>query len=66
MRKPEVLQVTCLAMPLSDVDVTAVSNAPANPAGTQPVGGLFTIITQKWFALNGLNPLEVWTDYRRL
>ena len=50
----------------SDVDVTAVSNSPVNPAGTQPVGGLFTIITQKWFALNGVNTLEVWTDYRRL
>lgn len=50
----------------SDVDVTAPSNAPSNPAGTQPVGGLFTIISQKWFALNGVNPLEVWTDYRRL
>ncbi|HQX73199.1 MAG TPA: SusD/RagB family nutrient-binding outer membrane lipoprotein, partial [Chitinophagaceae bacterium] len=50
----------------SDVDVTAVSNSPVNPAGTQPVGGLFTIISQKWFALNGVNTLEVWTDYRRL
>ena len=50
----------------SDVDVTAVSNSPVNPAGTQPVGGLFTIISQKWFALNGVNSLEVWTDYRRL
>lgn len=51
----------------SDVDVTAVSNTPANiPTLTPPVGGLFTIISQKWFALNGLNTLEVWTDYRRL
>lgn len=50
----------------SDVDVTAVANTPASAAGTQPVGGLFTIITQKWFALNGVNTLEVWTDYRRL
>lgn len=24
-----------------------------------------TIITQKWVALNGLNPMPVWTDYRR-
>jgi hypothetical protein len=51
----------------SDVDVTAVSNTPANaPTLTPPVGGLFTIISQKWFALNGIDPLEVWTDYRRL
>ncbi|MBK6937745.1 MAG: SusD/RagB family nutrient-binding outer membrane lipoprotein [Chitinophagaceae bacterium] len=50
----------------SDVDAAAVANTPANPAGTQPVGGLFTIISQKWFALNGITPLEVWTDYRRV
>lgn len=25
----------------------------------------FTIISQKWFALNGIAPYEVWTDYRR-
>lgn len=50
----------------ADVDVTAVSNAPANPPGTQPVGGIYTIISQKWFALNGINTLEVWTDYRRI
>ncbi|MFM7672317.1 MAG: SusD/RagB family nutrient-binding outer membrane lipoprotein [Bacteroidota bacterium] len=49
-----------------DVDINAVSNSPVNPAGTQPVGGLFTIISQKWFALNGINTLEVWTDYRRM
>jgi hypothetical protein len=49
------------------VDITAVSNTPANiPTLTPPVGGLFTILSQKWFALNGLNPLEVWTDYRRV
>jgi hypothetical protein len=50
----------------SDVDINAVANSPVNPAGTQPVGGLFTIISQKWFALNGINTLEVWTDYRRM
>ncbi|MFZ1614107.1 MAG: SusD/RagB family nutrient-binding outer membrane lipoprotein, partial [Holophaga sp.] len=50
----------------SDVDVTAPSNAPSSPAGTAPVGGLFTIITQKWFALSTITPLEVWTDYRRV
>jgi hypothetical protein len=31
-----------------------------------PVGGIFTILSQKWFALVALNPLEVWTDYRRV
>ncbi len=28
--------------------------------------GLYTIISQKWFALNGITPYEVWTDYRRV
>jgi Starch-binding associating with outer membrane len=50
----------------SDVDVNAPSNTPAAAPGTQPTGGLFTILTQKWFALSGINPLEVWTDYRRV
>lgn len=36
-----------------DVDYTAVG------------GGLFTIISQKWFALNTFATLEVWSDYRR-
>ncbi len=29
-------------------------------------GGLFTIISQKWFALNTFASLEVWSDYRRV
>ncbi|HEX2683591.1 MAG TPA: SusD/RagB family nutrient-binding outer membrane lipoprotein, partial [Ferruginibacter sp.] len=29
-------------------------------------GGLFTIYTQKWFALNSIAPYEIWTDYRRM
>ncbi len=28
-------------------------------------GGLFTILSQKWFALNSIAPYEIWTDYRR-
>jgi hypothetical protein len=28
-------------------------------------GGLFTILSQKWFALNSVAPYEVWTDFRR-
>jgi hypothetical protein len=44
-----------------DVDITAM------PLGAGlPGGGLFTIISQKWFGLNGLNTLEVWTDWRRV
>lgn len=37
------------------------------PQGTgAPAGGLFTILSQKWFALNGYNSLEIWTDWRRV
>lgn len=28
-------------------------------------GGLYAILSQKWFALNGISTLEIWTDYRR-
>jgi hypothetical protein len=31
-----------------------------------PGGGLYTIIQQKWLAMNAIDPLEVWTDWRRL
>jgi hypothetical protein len=38
----------------------------ADPLGPGlPGGGLYTILSQKWFALNGIAPYEVWTDYRR-
>jgi hypothetical protein len=43
-----------------DVDFNGVSQGPGLPAG-----GMFTILSQKWFALNAIAPLEVWTDYRR-
>jgi hypothetical protein len=45
----------------ADVDY----DAPPLGAGL-PGGGLNTIIQQKWFALNGIAPYEVWTDYRRV
>jgi hypothetical protein len=44
----------------ADVDY----NAPSRFGGAP--GGLFTIISQKWFALNGIAPFEVWSDYRRI
>lgn len=44
-----------------DVDYTSA----ALGAGL-PVGGLYTIISQKWFALNAIAPYEVWSDYRRV
>lgn len=44
-----------------DVDYAGVSQGTGLPAG-----GLFTIISQKWFALNSIATLEVYTDYRRV
>jgi Starch-binding associating with outer membrane len=49
------------------IDVDYNANPTANP-GNSPggySGGMYTIISQKWFALNCLATLEVWTDYRR-
>jgi len=43
-----------------DVDINATALAPGLPDG-----GLFTILSQKMFALNAIAPYEVWTDYRR-
>lgn len=43
-----------------DVDYNGVPQGPGLPAG-----GIFTILSQKWFALNGIAPYEIWTDYRR-
>jgi len=44
-----------------DVDYNGTAQGPGGP-----VGGLFTILSQKWFALNAINPMETWTDYRRV
>lgn len=44
----------------ADVDYNAASRFGG------AAGGLFTIISQKWFALNGFAPFEVWSDYRRV
>ncbi|MGB2704855.1 MAG: SusD/RagB family nutrient-binding outer membrane lipoprotein [Chitinophagaceae bacterium] len=44
-----------------DVEYAGVAQGPG-----APVGGLFTILSQKWFALNAINTLEIWTDYRRV
>jgi hypothetical protein len=41
-----------------DVDYDA---APRNGYS----GGLYTILSQKWFGLNSIAPYEIWTDYRR-
>ena len=43
-----------------DVDYTAAPLATGLPEG-----GLYTILSQKWFALNSIAPYEIWTDYRR-
>lgn len=46
----------------ADVDY----NAAAQPGAGNAKGGIFTIISQKWFALNAIAPFEIWTDYRRV
>lgn len=43
-----------------DVDYDGVPQGPGLPAG-----GIYTILSQKWFAMNGINVLETWTDFRR-
>ncbi|HOV45044.1 MAG: SusD/RagB family nutrient-binding outer membrane lipoprotein [Chitinophagaceae bacterium] len=43
-----------------DVDITAGSLGAGLPGG-----GIYTILSQKWFALNATATLEVWTDFRR-
>lgn len=43
-----------------DVDYNADALDPSLPGG-----GLFTILSQKWFALNGIATYEIWTDFRR-
>ena len=40
-------------------------NGAAQYAGG-PVGGLYTILQQKWFAMNGYATEETWTDWRRV
>ena len=44
-----------------DVDFNGVSQGAGLPAG-----GMYTIISQKWFALNAICPLEIFSDYRRM
>jgi hypothetical protein len=46
----------------ADVDYNAVAGGAV---GNNVDGGLYTIIAQKWFSLNGIAPFEVWSDYRR-
>ena len=44
-----------------DVDYAGGAQYPGGP-----VGGLYTILQQKWFAMNGYASLETWTDWRRV
>lgn len=43
-----------------DVDYTAGPLGPGLPGG-----GLYSILSGKWFALNMIAPYELWTDWRR-
>jgi hypothetical protein len=47
--------------PSADVNYGVTAGIPASG----PQAGLYTIIHQKWYALNAIAPYEVWTDYRR-
>ena len=47
--------------PSADVNYGVTAGIPASG----PQAGLYTIIHQKWYALNSIAPYEVWTDYRR-
>jgi hypothetical protein len=49
----------------ADVDYFASVPGPG-VSPNAPIGGLYTIISQKWLALNAIAPYEVWTDYRRV
>jgi hypothetical protein len=63
-----------VASPVASADTYLSGNAgypevdyDAAPVGAGlPSGGLFTILSQKWFALNGIATFEIWTDYRRV
>ena len=44
-----------------DVDYNGVAQGPGGP-----VGGLYTILQQKWFAMNAISTLETWSDWRRV
>lgn len=48
----------------TDVDFSAAST-PASATANAPGDKNYTILSQKWFALNGFAPFEVWTDWRR-
>ncbi len=48
----------------ADVDITAATT-PTSPTATASGDKNYTIVNQKMFALNGISPFEVWTDWRR-
>ncbi len=48
----------------TDCDITAATT-PASATATATGDKNYTILSQKMFALNGINPLEIWTDWRR-
>ncbi len=47
-----------------DVDFAAAT-APANATANAPGDKNWCILSQKWFALNGIAPFEIFTDWRR-
>ncbi len=64
---------TSAGLTVAQADAYITGNAgyvDVDIAGTILFGGvlpgIYTIISQKWFALNGITPYEVYTDYRRV
>jgi hypothetical protein len=57
---------TWLGLTVAQADKYMADNATYPDVDySAPGGGLFTILSQKWFALNAIAPFEVWSDYRR-
>jgi hypothetical protein len=55
-----------LGLTTADADAYFAANAGYSDTDvTGPAGAIYTIMAQKWFALNAIAPFEVWTDYRR-
>jgi hypothetical protein len=46
-------------------DNAGFSDVDYDASVTKFGNGLYAILSQKWFALNGIAPYEIWTDFRR-
>lgn len=55
---------TALAIPTADYD-TYIATSPAAQLPSDMAGRIKAIITQKYFAMNGTQGFEAWTEWRR-